>query len=134
MINYLAVGVAALLAFLIGGLWYSPLLFGTASLTLRGVDPASAPTTMHAAEVAGEFARWLLIVLIVAHLLLRLSINSFASGVQVGFWVWVAIYAALAGSVLHEGYPWRLYAIHAADGLIKLLVISTVLSIWQAHE
>ena len=133
MINYLAVGVAAVVAFLIGGLWYSPMLFGTAAVTLRGVDPATAPTTMHPAEIAGEFARWLLITFLVAHLLFRLGIDSLAAGVQVGFWVWVAIYAALAGSILHEGYPWRLYAIHAGDGLIKLLAISILLSIWQTR-
>ena len=39
-INYLAVLVAAVVAFVMGGLWYSPLLFGKAWAKLRGIDSA----------------------------------------------------------------------------------------------
>ena len=42
-INYLAVLAAAFGAFIVGGLWYSPLLFGRAYLALRGIGP-DAPT------------------------------------------------------------------------------------------
>ena len=41
-------------------------------------------------------------------------------------WTWVAIYTALAGSVLHKGVPWRLYAIHAGNGLAKMLVMAMI--------
>lgn len=37
-INYLAVAVAAVAAFVLGGLWYSPMLFGRAWMTASGVS------------------------------------------------------------------------------------------------
>lgn len=40
-INYLAVGVAGVSAFILGGLWYGP-LFGKAWQRLSGVDPEAA--------------------------------------------------------------------------------------------
>jgi hypothetical protein len=33
----------------------------------------------------------------------------------------------LAGSVLHEDYPWTLYLIHAGDAFAKTLAMSVVL-------
>src|SRR5262245_11433222 len=41
-VNYLAVVVAAVAAFLLGWLWYSPLLFLKPWMRLRGLDPAAA--------------------------------------------------------------------------------------------
>jgi Protein of unknown function (DUF1761) len=44
-INDWAVLVAAVVAFVMGGLWYSPLLFGKAWVKLRGMDSAQAAGT-----------------------------------------------------------------------------------------
>lgn len=43
-INYLAVLVAAISTFLIGGLWYSPLLFGKAWMNANGFSEAELQT------------------------------------------------------------------------------------------
>jgi Protein of unknown function (DUF1761) len=51
-ISLVAVLGAAVLAFVIGGLWYSPLMFGRAYLTLRGLDAAAAR------DAAMPSARW----------------------------------------------------------------------------
>ena len=40
-INYPAVVVAAVAAFVASALWYSPLLFGTLYATMRGADPGA---------------------------------------------------------------------------------------------
>ena len=37
----------------------------------------------------------------------------------------------LAGSVLSENVPWRLAAIHAGDWLVKLLLVSCIVSFWR---
>ncbi|HET9386991.1 MAG TPA: DUF1761 domain-containing protein, partial [Gemmatimonadales bacterium] len=124
--------VSAVLAFVIGGLWYSPLLFGKASATLRGLDPNSATSmALPVGGIVGEFVRWLVMTLILARFMARLGVADVTGALTFGAWMWVVVYTALAGSVLHEGYPWRLYAIHAGDGLAKIMLITTILCLWK---
>ncbi len=133
-INVAAVLVSAVAAFVIGGLWYSPLLFGNVYQNLRGLTPeAAGQAAMPASEVIGEFARWLVITFVLARFMTLLSIGGLGNALQFGVWAWVAVYAALAGSVLHEGYAWRLYAIHAGDGLAKIAVITAILRLWPSR-
>ena len=132
-INSLAVLAAAVAAFVVGGLWYSPLLFGNAYLALRGLDPAAASqTAMSVGEVVAEFARWLVIAFVLARFMALLGIASFSGALTFGLWMWLAIYTALAGSVLHESTPWRLYAIHVGDGLVKIVLITTIIGLWRS--
>jgi len=129
-VNYFAVLAAAVAAFIVGALWYSPVLFGKAYLTLRGLDSASN-VAMPPGEIAAEFARWLVIAFVLARFMVMLSVASLPAALSFGLWMWLAIYTALAGSVLHEGTPWRLYAIHAGDGLVKIVLIALILGWWR---
>lgn len=133
-INLFAVLLSAVVAFVVGGLWYSPLLFGKAYTTLRGLDPAAASqAAMPVGEIIGEFVRWLVIAFILARFMALLAVDGLTSALVFGGWVWVAMYTALAGSVLHEGYPWRVYLIHAGDGLVKVAVITAILGVWRGR-
>jgi hypothetical protein len=134
VINYLAVLVSAVAAFIVGALWYSALLFGRAYLTLRGLDPnGTGEMPMTAGTVVAEFARSLAISLVLARFIAVAGIDTPSAAVGIGLWMWLAIYTALAGSVLHEGTPWRLYAIHAGDGLVKIVLITAILGLWRVH-
>ena len=133
-LNVSAVLVCAVLAFVIGGLWYSPLVFGNAYSTLRGLGPNSATDmAMPVGELVGEFVRWLVITFILARFMVLLGVADLTGALMFGAWMWAVVYSALAGSVLHEGYPWRLYAIHAGDGLAKIMLITTILGLWKAR-
>ncbi len=125
--HYLVISGAAIGAFLVGAAWYSPLLFGNTYLALRGLDPA-VPVAMPVSEILLEFARWLIVVCVMALLARWIGIDSLGQGLLLGLVMWIAIYAALAGAVLHEGQSLRVYAIHVGDGLCKLLLIGGVLS------
>jgi hypothetical protein len=37
----------------------------------------------------------------------------------------------LTGSVIHENVPWKLAAIHAGDWLVKLVVVTVIVSLWR---
>jgi hypothetical protein len=132
-INYLAVLAAAVAAFIVGGFWYSPMLFGKAYLALRGLDPVAASQSgTSVGEVVAEFVRWLVISFVLARFVAQSSVADLSDGLRFALWMWLAIYTALAGSVLHEGTPWRLFAIHAGDGLVKVVLIVTILVLWRA--
>jgi len=49
-------------------------------------------------------------------------------------WLWVFPVMILLGSILHENVPWDLGAIHAGDWLIKLLVVTIIVSLWRKKK
>jgi hypothetical protein len=63
----------------------------------------------------------------------QFRIGGVAAALGFGAWVWLAIHTALAGSVLHEGTSWRLYALHAGDGLAKIAAMTAILALWRAR-
>lgn len=67
-VNALAVVAAALTSFLIGGLWYSPILFANAWMREAGLDPARLGEKV-AQVFAGAFVMSLVVALTLAALL-----------------------------------------------------------------
>jgi hypothetical protein len=132
-INFWAVLVATVVAFVMGGLWYSPLLFGKAWVKLRGKrSAAAAGTRMRPAEIFAEFVRGLIVAVVLAGFVVQLGVVSWASAIYLGLAVWIGFQAtSIAGSVIHEHYPWKLYAIHTGDALTKTLVMAVILGVWR---
>ena len=132
-VNVLAVVVAAVAAFVVGGLWYSPVLFGKAYAAVRGLDPrAAAEMRPPVGEIVGEFARNLVIAFVLGHFVVRLGIGDWKSAVQLALWVWIGFQAMLLlGAVLHEKLPWKLYAIHVGDAFVKTLLMTVILAAWR---
>ena len=134
-VNYLAVLVAAVVIFVLGWLWYSPLLFFKPWMRLRGMDPAQA---MAGAKMPGgklllEFARCLILSYAVARFSAALGVRSGFGAVHFGVFLWIAFpVLLLAGSVMWENTPWKVAAIHAGDWLVKLLAIPLIVTAWRA--
>jgi hypothetical protein len=131
--NYLAIVVAAVAAFVVGALWYSPLLFGRAYMEVRGINPGAMVDMKPSAwEMLGEFAKNIVIGYVIAHFVVRLGIGDWKAAVQLALWLWVGFQAMLLmGAVLHEKMPWILYAIHAGDALVKTLCMTVILGVWR---
>lgn len=125
-----AVIAAAVLAFLLGALWYSTLLFGPATTRLRGSAPAEVP----AVALLGEVARCLVVAFVLARLVALAGVTDWKGAVTLGVWVWIGFpLTLLAGSVLWEQVRWQLAAIHAGDWLVKLVLMAVVLGVWRAR-
>ena len=70
--SYLAVVVAAVAAFVVGTVWYSPLLFGKAYMEVRGTNPGAMDDMRPpAGELLGEFAKNLVIAFVLTHFVVR---------------------------------------------------------------
>lgn len=91
----------------VGGLWYSPLLFGGAWAHLKAGASAGG-AKVPPVEVLGEFVR----SVVVAYVLARL-INVLGA---------------------HEHMPVELFAIHAGHGLANDLVIAAIVGAWRAKR
>jgi hypothetical protein len=133
-INLWAVLVAAVVAFVVGALWYSPLLFARAYTEVRGMTPPGAMAAMRPPvwEMLGEFVKNIVVAYVLAYFVVRLGVGDWKSALQLGLWVWVGFQAMLLmGAVLHEKMPSTLYAIHAGDALVKTLLTTVILGVWR---
>lgn len=133
-VNYLAVLVAAIAVFVLGWLWYSPLLFFKPWMRLRGLDPEAA---MAGAKIPGgklliEFVRCVVLAYVIARFVALLGVSSWLGAVHFGLSVWIGFpVVLLTGSVIWDNVPWKVAAIHGGDWLVKLLVLSIILTAWR---
>ncbi len=133
-VSHLPVLVAAVVVFVLGWLWYSPLLFYKPWMRLRGLDPVAAMSgaKMPGGKLVVELARCLILAYVIARFVALLGISSWLMAVHFGFMVWIGFpVIILAGSVLWENIPWKVAAIHAGDWLVKMLVISIIVTLWH---
>jgi hypothetical protein len=133
-VNYLAVVLAAVVVFVLGWLWYSPLLFFKPWMRLRGKDPvaAMAGAKMPGGKLVIELIRCLVLAYVIALFVNHLSISSVMGAVHFGLLTWIGFpVIILTGSVLWENIPWQVAAIHAGDWLVKLVVIAVIVSLWR---
>ena len=133
-VNLMAVLVAAIAVFVLGWLWYSPLLFYKPMLRARGKDPAveMAAGKIPAGKLVIEFVRGFFLAYIIAHFATALGITTWMMAVHFGLLLWIGFpVIILIGSVMWENIPVKVAAIHAGDWLVKMLVISLVVSLWR---
>jgi heme/copper-type cytochrome/quinol oxidase subunit 2 len=128
--NCVAIVVAAVAAFVASVVWYA--LFGNAMTELREADPAAASDSGTSVwTVLFVVAQSLVVAFMLAYFVSRLGIVDWQGAVGVGALVWVFPAAILLGSVVHEGVPLMLAAIHAGDWLVKLLLIAVIVGVWR---
>lgn len=127
-LNYLAMVVSAVAAFILSAVWYG--VFGS---TLAGLHPAYADSGSPSAKDAiVELARNLVVAVVLAGLADQIGIEGWAGAALLGLALWIGIVVVLlTGSVYHEKVPVRLAAIHAGDWLLKLVVIAIIVAVWQ---
>jgi hypothetical protein len=131
-INYLAVVVAAVAAFVVSTVWY--IVFGKEMMKLQGVKP-DAMADMEKPQpwkILVEIVRSLVVAYVLARFVVLLGVVEWMGAVQLGVWVWIGFpITLLVGSVIWENIPWKLAAIHAGDWLVKILFIVVILGVWR---
>jgi len=101
-------------------------------MDLRGMNPgAIAAMRPPVGEMIGEFVKTLVVAYVLAYFVVRLGVGDWKDAVVLGVWMWIGFYATLLGSVIHENYPWKLYAVHAGDGLVRTLLMTLILGVWR---
>jgi len=128
-VNFIALAVLTLIAFVASSVWYSPLLFGRQFLELSGATASPQPSP---AKALLELLRTFVLGYVIARLMIRLNVMSLKDALEFGFWLWVGFpVILLTGSILWQNVPWQLAAIHSGDWLIKLLLIPVGLELWS---
>ena len=129
-INWWAVVVAAAINMAIGAAWYSPALFGKKWAHLLGKkvgDMGDANTGYMVAAVGALAQAWIL-----AHFVTYAGDLTFWKGAVSGFWLWLGFVAIImAGGLVFEGRPWKLWNINAGYYLLVLLINGGLLAAWR---
>ncbi len=129
-INWLAIVVAAAINMAIGALWYSPALFGKQWAKLHGKkvgDMGEGNMGYLVTAVGALIQAWVLV-----HFVRYAGSITFWKGAITGFWLWVGFVAVvMAGSLIFEGKPWKLWRINAGYYLVVLLINGALLAAWR---
>ena len=137
-IKYLAVIVATLIHFLLGGLWYSPVLFGNKFLQIINWSPETIrqmESQSHAKELVIALVTSFVLVYILAHFVQYTKAITAAGGIQTAFWLWLGfIVTTNLPTVLFELRPLGLFLINMGYQFVACSLAGMILAIWRPHE
>ena len=134
-INYLAVFIAGLVSMIIGGLWYSPLLFGKLWTQLSGITEkqvAEAKKKSMTLSYVLQFIGLLVMACVVAHFIGYLALTTLSDILQLVVWSWLGYQVTLElGTVLWGNKSWSLFLLNSAHNLVSLVAMGLVF-FWMA--
>lgn len=130
-INYLAVLVAALSTFVLGGIWYSPVLFGKAWMRANTFTDADLQTFSKARMFGWSFVFSLVMALNLAMFLADPKTN-FAWGMTAGALAglgWVTMAVAIIG--MFENKSWAYILINGGYMAIAFTLMGGIIGAWR---
>ncbi len=137
-IKYPAVLVAALVHYILGGLWYSPLLLGKKFLQVIAWTPeqiAQMQAKSQAKELAIAFVTSVVLVYILAHFVQYTKAKTVWGGIETAFWLWLGFIATTQlATVLFEQRPLGLYLINVGYQLAGCALAGGILAVWRPQE
>jgi hypothetical protein len=134
-IKYLAVLVAAIVHWLLGGLWYG-LLFKNKFMELIGPEKLQQMATKSEAEsLVTAFLMSLVFCYILAHFVQYTKATTAAGGAQTAFWLWLGfIITTNIATVLFEDRPLGLYFINMGYYFVASVIAGMILAAWHPRE
>jgi hypothetical protein len=132
--NWLAILVAAVVAFLLGGLWYSPLLFAKQWTAAHAHTPEDVQRMKADAPRAYgiSFVALLVMAAILQMLLNHLDAHDWRSGALWAAHIWLgfAVTIGLMANV-YSGRKFSVFLIDAGYQLVYLVVMGAILGAWH---
>jgi hypothetical protein len=132
-LNPVAVIVVSILGFLIGGLWYSPLLFVKAWMAEVKMTPEIARAAGNGkSRLAGALLLTLVSTTALAALLAAHRVSGPLKGAETGLFVGAALVAAReAANNLFELRSFRYFLIVSGHDMFQFTVLGAVLAVWR---
>ena len=129
-LNYAAIFVAALSTFLIGGIWYSPAVFGKAWMQENGFTKEN----MKGRNMAKIFGTAFVLGLIASFNLAFFigPVTDVGEGALYGFLTgagWVATF--IGTHYVFENRSMRLFLINAGYSIVALTIMGVILAAWK---
>lgn len=131
--SLLSVLIASVASMVLGFLWYSPVLFGTAWMKLKGFTQASLKDAqkkmgpMYTLSFIGAFVMaWVLSMVISL-----VGVADAMEAARVAFWMWLGFVAPVQMTgVIFGDKKWKLFGIDTGYQLASLLAMAVVIFLW----
>ena len=129
-INWLAVVVAGLSSFLVGGLWYSNVLFAKAwmvdsNTSLENIKLSNKP------KIFGFTALFSLLMAVNLAMFLSGANTTWVWGASAGFLAGIWTFCAIAIHSLFELKSWRLIFINGGYSIASLTLMGLIIGFWR---
>ena len=134
-INYLAVIVAAVVHFMIGGLWYG-LIFANIFVDIVGREQLERMAAdSHWSQYLIAFISSLVLVYVLAHFVQFTGSTTAGGGLQTAFWLWLGfIVTTQISGVIFEQRKLGLYLLSIGYQLVACLICGVILAVWRPRE
>lgn len=134
-VNLAAVVVAALLAFILGWTWYSPLLFGNIWMKGMGMKKPEKMTKDVKSLMCRSSTITVIFALVkaytLANILLYMNVVGLSSVLALSGWLWLGFIVPVQMSAhAWEGKSLTLVGINASYELASLILIGVVVTAW----
>jgi len=130
LINWLAVVAAAASAFVLGGIWYSPILFANAWMTESKLTQDEIKKG-NQAKIFGFAALFSLIMAANLAAFLATPTTTASWGAQAGFLAGIWTFCAIGMHSLFELRSWKHIFINGAYSVISLTLMGWILGMWR---
>ena len=138
-INWLAVLVAGIVIFMLGGLWYSPVLFAKRWIALQNKTEeqmraeaagANMPLMYASAFLTGLVIAWAM-AMVFGHIANDMPMNA-GHGALLGATLWLGFAATTSyATALFSGKPRQLWLIDSAYNLVSFVLAGIILAVWR---
>lgn len=126
-VNYLAVLVATIAAFVIGGIWYSPAVFGKQWMKVLGIKEGAAKDGMAAVMVKS-----FIVTFIMATTLAMFTPAGLNEGLMTGAVLGLGIAAMNSlNNMIYETKPTNFIFINVGYTLFMYLAMGAIIGAWQ---
>lgn len=130
--NHVAMLVSAVMQWLLGAIWYSPVLFAKPWMAMVGIQKDAANKKTMIAGMILSFVGSLITSFILVHILAWAGASTAGRGAFVGFIAWAGFIAApLVASYIYENRPFKLFAINTGYWLVCLIASGILLAVWR---
>jgi hypothetical protein len=134
IVNNVAVIVSGAVIFMLGGLWYSPLLFAKRWVALLGKSEAelkanagSMPMSYLFVLLCGLVTAWVLAIVVG-----NFAPSSAVDGALIGALCWAGFAGATSyGTALFSEKPKALWLIDSGFNLVSFMVAGAILAVWR---
>lgn len=134
IINYVALFSAALVAVVIGVVWYSPLVFGRQWMAAAGMtsEKMEARKRRMPANIIGGFLSQIITAYVLVHFASLFDVVTISEALALAFWAWLGFTAVTSlHAVLWEGKPALYWAINSGYQLASFGAMTLILALWR---
>ncbi|MER3523428.1 MAG: hypothetical protein C4326_05005 [Ignavibacteria bacterium] len=133
-INWLAIIVAAIIPMVLGGLWYSNVLFAKQWMAAIGKTEEEIRSSVKnpAALYAATFVASLVAAYVIDNFVYWTNTTSFLRGMKIGAMLSIGVFAVGAyQTVMFEFRRRELYTINTAYNVVCIVLMGGLLAVWR---